>query len=169
MALHYIVDGYNVIKKTAFLNHKKLKDARDALLSFIDKYRPHGSYNNQITVVFDGRDDIFGFKHNYDFCIIFTRNESADDRIKSLIDKTSNPKNIIVVSDDKDIKFYCRSQGAKILGVDDFIKKAYKKFNTSRTSNTEFFELSVWERKKINDELSRIWLKSNEDQIYGKK
>ncbi|MDD5005459.1 MAG: NYN domain-containing protein [Candidatus Omnitrophica bacterium] len=159
MPLHYIVDGYNVIKRTGFLNHKKLRDARNALLGFIDKYRPHGSYKNKITVVFDGRDDVFGFRNNHDFGVIFSKNESADNLIKSLVDKTSNPRNIIVVSDDKEIIFHCRSQGAEILTTDDFVRKAYKKTDTAKTNNTEFSELSFAERKKINDELSQIWLK----------
>lgn len=159
MALHYIVDGYNVIKKTTFLNHSKLQDARDALLSFVYKNRPQGSFNNKITIVFDGRDDVLGFKHNYDFSIIFTKNETADDRIKSMIDKTPNPKNVIVVSDDKDIKFYCRSRGAIIFSVNDFLRKARKKSNVSKTRKGEISELSVLERRKINAELSKIWLK----------
>ena len=159
MALHYILDGYNVINKTAFLNHKKLRDARDALLSFIDTYRPQGSFNNRITVVFDGKEGIAGFAHRYDSCVVFTKNESADTRIKSLVDKSSNAKNIIVVSDDKDIIFYCRYQGAKILPVDDFIKKAHKKTKSNKAKGAELFELSVLDRKKINDELKKIWLK----------
>jgi predicted RNA-binding protein with PIN domain len=159
MALHYIVDGYNVIKKTPFLNHKKLKDARDALLSFIYKHRPHGSYNNQITVVFDGRDDVLNFAHGYDFGIIFTRNESADDRIKLLAEKSENIKNVVVVTDDKDIKFYCSSRGARVFQVTEFIKKAYSKVKPNKTTDIESIELSGFERKKINDELGKIWLK----------
>ena len=158
MALHYIVDGYNVIKKTAFLNHKKLKDARDALLSFIDKYRPHGSYKNQITVVFDGREGVFNFNQNCDFSVIFSKKESADSCIKSLVDKASNPRNITVVSDDKDIVFYCRAQGSGVLAVDDFVKKVDKKLKIAKIQKSEFSELSVLERKKINDEMSQIWL-----------
>lgn len=159
MALQYIVDGYNVIKKTSFLNHKKLKDAREAFLNFIEIYRPHGSPNNKITVVFDGNKDVFDFGHNYDFCVIFTKNESADSFIKSQVEQTQDPKNIIIVSDDKEIIFFCRSRGAKILEVKDFVKKGCKKFQAPKTGKTDFWELSALERKKINEELSRIWLK----------
>jgi predicted RNA-binding protein with PIN domain len=159
MALHYIVDGYNVIKKTAFLDHKKLQDARDAFLSFVYKYRPHGSYNNKITIIFDGKEGVFNFKHNYDFCVFFSKNESADSCIKSIVTKSSDSKNIIVVSDDKDIIFSCRAQGAKILAVDEFINKAYKKLKSSKSNDAEFTELSQMECEKINEELGRIWLK----------
>jgi predicted RNA-binding protein with PIN domain len=159
MALHYIVDGYNVIKKTAFLNHKKLKDSRDALLDFIDKHRPHGSHNNQITVIFDGRDDVFSFKHKYDFCVFFTRKESADERIKAMVDKAVNAKTIVVVSEDKDIKLYCRSRGARIFSVGEFLQKAHKKQSVSKAQDPDVLELSMGEQKKINEELSKVWLK----------
>lgn len=161
MALQYIVDGYNVVKKSPFLNYKKLKDSRDAFLSFIDKYRPQGSRNNKITVVFDGREDVIGFRHNYDFSVIFTKNESADSFIKSAVDKAQHPKNIVVISDDKDIKFYCRAQGAKILEVKDFIKKGCKKIDGPKTRNSDFSEISSLQRQKINEELSQIWLKQS--------
>ncbi len=159
MALHYIVDGYNVIKKTPFLNHKKLRDARDALSSFIYKYRPQGSYNNKVTVVFDGRDDVFGFKQNSDSTVIFSKNQSADDCIKALVDKASNPKTMVIVSDDKDIKLYCRPRGTRIFTVDDFIKKAQAKTKIVKTRQGETPEIGLSEQKKINEELSRIWLK----------
>ena len=47
----------------------------------------------------------------------------------------------------------------EIPSVDDFLKKAHKNTNISRPRNKEVSGLSVLERKKINDELSRIWLK----------
>lgn len=158
MALHYIVDGYNVIKKTPFLNHKKLKDARDALLDFIYKNRPQGSQVNQITVVFDGRDDVFNFKQKHDLPVLFTRSESADDLIKSMIDKAVNTKNIVVVSEDKDIKLYCRSRGARIFSVDDFLNKARKNQNKSKVSDADSREISFLEKNKINEELIKLWL-----------
>lgn len=159
MALHYLIDGYNVIKKIDFLNYKKLKDAREALLRFIDRNTPQGSPNNKVTIVFDGKDDVFSFSHNYDFNVIFTKNESADTCIKSLVDKASNPKNFIIVSDDRDIILHCRAQGAKILAVVDFIKKGYKKNMSLRTQDKEFSELSIVEQRKINEELAKLWLK----------
>lgn len=158
MALHYIVDGYNVIKKTTFLNHKKLRDARDALLDYIYIHRPHGSHNNQITVIFDGRDDVFNYRQNYSFGIFFTRNESADDRIKAMIEKAPNAKTIVVVSEDKDIKLYCRARGARIFSVSDFLKKGQSKIRKSNVQRLDASEIPVSERKKINDELSKVWL-----------
>ena len=159
MAVHYIVDGYNVIKKTPFLDHKKLKDSRDALLNLIYINRPHGSHSNKITVVFDGRDDVLNFKHHYDFPIVFARKESADDKIKQIIDKAVNVKNIVVVSDDKDIKLYCRPRGARVLSVEEFLGKARKKQIPAKRRYLDASELSVLEIKKINDELSKLWLK----------
>lgn len=156
--MHYIIDGYNVIKKTLFLDHRKLRHARDALLKFIDICRPQGSHNNKITVVFDGRDGFFNFKHSCESNVIFTKNESADDCIKSLVDKATNSKTIRIVSDDKDIIFYCRCRGADIISVRDFIEKGCRKLNESKNKAEDFSELSINERKKINEELRKVWL-----------
>ena len=127
MALHYIIDGYNVINRVNFLNYKKLQDARDALLSFIDKYRPQGS--NKITVVFDSKVEVFGSKCKFDVEVIFTKNESADEYIKLLVSNAVNPKDIRVVTDDNDIRFFCRSYGAVILSTGEFTKKISAKIN----------------------------------------
>lgn len=159
MALHYIIDGYNVINKVNLLKDKKLKDARDILLNFIDKYRLQGSSVNKVTVVFDGKAGVSDFRHNFNIEVIFTKNGSADDYIKLLVSKAADPKNIRVVTDDNDIKFSCRSYGAEILSVGEFTKKLSTKISLSKIKNIDFSDVSFLERKKINDELSRIWLK----------
>ena len=161
MGLHYIIDGYNVIHKTPFLDHEKLKDAREALLRFIDKYRPQGSPKNKITVVFDGKDNFLNFPSQFDTHIVFTKGESADDYIKSFVDRSRNPKNLRIVSNDKDLVLYCRSAGSSIISVDIFIKSCCNKKNLRKRKTEGFFELTFLERKKINEELSKIWLKKS--------
>jgi len=162
MALHYILDGYNIIKKIPYLRNKKLKTAREQLLKFIEIYRPQGSHKNQITVVFDGSDEVFvNAKCDYDARTIFSRNQKADDFIKSFVDKSKNAKNICVVSDDKDIRLYCRASGAIIIDVVSFMNKGTepKRKNLSKEDNLDYLKISPSESAKITEELKSVWLK----------
>ena len=122
--MHYIVDGYNVIKQVTFLTGKKLRTGREGLIKFIERYRPHGSKRNDVTLVFDGKAEISSPKVDSEVKVIFSRNESADDKIKRMVERAGNPRSIVVVSDDKQIIFYCRSLGARVLSVKEFLNNA---------------------------------------------
>lgn len=150
-----------MIHRTPFLDHEKLKDAREALLNFVDTHRPHGSTNNTMTIVFDAkaRNSFLNFHYQGDSRVVFTRGESADDHITSLVEKSRNAQNVRVVSDDKELIFNCRSRGARGVSVEEFLKASRKKKLTKQRKAAGFLELSYSERRKINEELGKIWLK----------
>ena len=60
MSLHYLLDGYNIIKQSPRLGPKRLEDGRAGLIAFIEMRQPQGSRNNMVTVVFDGQPGIIG-------------------------------------------------------------------------------------------------------------
>jgi len=163
MSLHYVLDGYNIIKKIPSLNNKKLKIAREQLLNFIEIYRPHGSYRNSITVVFDGSEETYGNDgtYGYNIQIVFTKRQSADDYIKLLIEKSKNAKDFCVVSDDKDIRFYCQALGCKVIDVDTFIAKGKKSGIKRHSEQNDLGYLGIpqVELDKITEELRLKWLK----------
>jgi len=155
MSLHYILDGYNIIKQMPSLTKIKLRDSRGALTSFIELYHPQGSKKNKVTIVFDGSKNVASYKHNYPFDVLFTRDESADDRIRKIIQRSKNPKNVVVVTDDKELRFFVRSLSAQTLSVSDFLSKA--KGDTKKTQDEK--RLSFSTKEKITGELRKIWLK----------
>src|SRR3989338_5877343 len=126
MSLQYIIDGYNIINHPLFIQHasKKINDSRIALLEFIRTNRLCASPKNKITVVFDGSGLSGQISDKTDIGIIFSRRETADERIKRIVENIGNPKNIVVVSDDKEIKFFAQSCGARVLSVEEFINRA---------------------------------------------
>ncbi len=87
--------------------------------------------------------------------IIFSRTESADERIKKMLELNPDLKNVIVVSDDKEIKFFAGSCGAKAQAVEDFIQP--KGRSTQRKVEPEP-EISYSQMHKINEELKKLWL-----------
>jgi len=161
MSLQYIIDGYNIINHPLFTQHapKKIEDSRVRLLEFIRVNKFCASPKNKITVVFDGHSDLSSqILDKTDIDIIFSRRETADERIKKMVEKADNPKNVVVVSDDKEITFFAKSCGAKVLNIQEFINRGKKLINLQRPEPLKP-ELSYTQIHKINQELRRIWLK----------
>jgi len=108
-------------------------------------------------VVFDGYPS--GPLDNQDkgnIMVIFSKAESADERIKKLLELIPNPKNVVVVSDDKEIKFFARSCRAKVESVEDFLDLE-ERASVKRSEPPEE-EISYTQRHKINEELKKLWL-----------
>ena len=126
-------------------------------MDFIRVNRLYGSRNNKIIVVFDGYPDSRYPNPDTEIEVIFSRKESADEKIKRMVAESGNVKNIVVVSDDKEIKFFSRSSGALVQGIEEFLKLKEK----IKEKKEDLFkpELTYSEMHKINQELRNIWLK----------
>ena len=163
MSVHYIIDGYNIIKQIPHLTSKKLKSAREGLVQLIKKYKLTGSAKNEVTIVFDGQPDVVVPRAKIEFEIYFTKNESADDRIKKMIKASPNPSRLIVVSDDKEIIFFARGHRALVSSASKFLSKILKTSNTKKSTQRKF-ELSSNLAREITEELRKIWLDNNADK-----
>jgi predicted RNA-binding protein with PIN domain len=160
MSLQYIIDGYNLIHHPLFNKYtaKKSKDSRIALLDFIKINRLCGSPKNKITVIFDGYPDLSARNLDSDeINVIFSRSQTADERIKGIVEKSGNPKNVVVVSDDNEIRFMVKSIGAKVLSVEEFLSRKEKL--QARIETLAESKLTYSQMHKINQELRKIWLK----------
>lgn len=156
MSLQFIIDGYNITNHPAFKKYANRKsDVREALADLISFRRLSGSRKNNVIIVFDGYPPS-GYTHkltNSSIEVIFSKDESADERIKKIIDRCATPKVMVVVSDDKEIKFSGRAAGVKVLGVDEFV--------TVEDKNMEETKLNYSQMHKINEELRKKWLREN--------
>lgn len=168
MALHYVIDGYNAVNQIEQFIGLKLEDQRNQFIKILETLRPHGSTNNSITVVFDGKSGIYGDQSTVCVKVIFTKDETADDKIKRLVENSKNRKNIVVVTNDKEIKFYVRNVGAEVISVKQFLSKAKKTNSVSLKNGTVVkHEKSKLSNKniskslehKITSEFEKIWLK----------
>jgi predicted RNA-binding protein with PIN domain len=159
MSLQYIIDGYNVIKHSRFVQQLPSRpgDSRVALLESIRTNRLAGSPKNRVTVIFDGYPDTTALRGASDIRVIFTGEESADERIKKIVEVSVIPKATVVVSDDKEIKFIVRSFGARCLGVEEFLGQGRKAQGKAREAQNP--ELTYSQMEEINKELRKIWLK----------
>jgi len=138
----YIVDGYNVILTTRF-KELGMERAREYLLSFCKVFAPH-----EVIVVFDGRDGIF--HHLQD--AVFTKGESADEYIKRWLRKCPKPQEVIVVTEDREIRGVAGSLGARVMSAREFVKgpkRLVSKKSAGRPTGKEAAD--------INRELMEEW------------
>lgn len=157
MSLQYIIDGYNVINHPVFIRSSSLKDKdpRIALPHLIKTKKLGGSIKNKISVVFDGYppgEFIPGTQDN--LTVIFSRKISADEKIKKLVEESSGRKSMVIVSDDKELKFSVRHLGARVIGVDEFISGKDK---AVAARDEESKEITYTQMHNINEELKRLW------------
>lgn len=127
------------------------------MLEAIKRNKLCGSLNNRVTVVFDGYSGISDKNIETDIRVVFSRNESADERIRRIVENFGNPKNLIVISDDNEIKFFARAVGAKAVSVEDFFGAKLNSQVKKRVN--EDLELNFSQKHKITEELKKLWLK----------
>lgn len=153
----YVIDGYNIIHHPAFSkSSNKVRIPPQELLRLIRTKRLCGK--NRATVVFDGYPPAQEAVHGDDeIGVVFSKDHSADEKIKILVERARNPKNIVVVSDDNEVKFIAKALGAKVLGVEQFISQEQK--SRAKAKETAEIELTYSQMEAINKELRKIWLK----------
>jgi predicted RNA-binding protein with PIN domain len=157
MSLHYILDGYNVIKRIPELARLDLRSGRAALYHLIQSRSLQGSLRNKLTIVFDGKEGIGSGNEGSGAKVIFSKGRSADEEIKEIIALAPRPATIVLVSDDRQLQLDCRALGAKRMTVGEFMGRAGGKARARPPA--ESTSLSPSEEYKINAELRKIWLK----------
>ena len=143
------------------LADRPLESGREGLIRFIREQSPHGSARNALTVVFDGQEDVHWPAMNTDIRIVFSRGCSADDLIRDLVERSPDPRQIICVTDDRELALSCRHRGAQTWGVDEFVGAARKPSGRVKNAANDDGKKVVSARaaQKIDQELSALWLR----------
>ena len=137
MALHLIVDGYNLLAQTSRIGggvslHSEM--AREALLRDLAVYRQRKSH--AITVVFDGWQQGWGTErreYRLGLEVIFSRRgEKADQVIQRLAAEFGS--GCAVVSSDREIVDFVRAQGAFVMKAQEFVGKLLERQNSTGLS-----------------------------------
>ena len=148
--LVYIIDGFNVVHRIPTL--KSSSNPWQDLISYIRQKKLTGSKNNRVCIVFDGNPcpDVLGERQ---YQILFSCEREADDIIKERIQRAKNKRQLVVVSDDREIRDFAKRHDATSLRVMDFIK--VKK----NPKKEEGKDISYSVQQEITEELRKIWLK----------
>jgi len=148
--LVYIIDGFNVVHKVCAL--KASPNPWQDLISYIRQKKLTGSKNNKVCIVFDGNPRLDALSERQ-FQILFSCEKDADSIIKEKIQKAKNKRQIVIVSDDREIRSFAKAQGANLLSVADFIKVKQKQ--TKEPDKDISYSL----QREITEELRKIWVK----------
>ncbi|MFZ2938405.1 MAG: NYN domain-containing protein [Candidatus Omnitrophota bacterium] len=160
MSLQYVIDGYNIINHPLFeRSHKQSGQPALNIISFIRQKRLTGSLKNKIILVFDGFPQTSSNNCDYgEVSVIFSRKISADEKIKKIVEESLNRKNIIVVSNDREIKCAVNSLGACSMQIEAFVNKKEKNHKPAKKESLKD-ELNYSQKHDINEELEKAWLK----------
>ena len=164
MSLHYLLDGYNIIHQMPVFDRLKLEDQRSALVRYLEQVRPQGSIKNKVTVVFDGKTGMLSHLHSAVVTVIFSQENSADDRIREIVEESKNAKNIVVITNDRGLQHSVRLSGARINSVEEFLREKARHTNDGkdkdqRSSLGAGKNISHTTGYKITSEMEKIWLK----------
>ena len=165
MSLQYILDGYNILMRLPELFGKgsaiPFEATREGLIRFLTQHRPQG--HNPATVVFDGYAEMkmdWNWLLREGMNVIFSEDESADDRIVRLSEHAGNPKATLVVTDDRELSLRARDFNVKVIPIEAFVSKIVKEQKSSKLPHDDAKKkLSPAEERKITEELRRLWIK----------
>lgn len=160
MSLHYLLDGYNILHQIPKLLDKDVGQQRMILVRDIERFRPQGAGRNQVTLVFDGRPGPVNPIQSTVVSVKFSMDDSADDRIRELVQKSANARLCMVVTDDRALQYSVRAVGAKVLSVKEFLNRMSETGTRSSKSSTK--QLTQREVDRINQELESRWLNSDD-------
>jgi len=153
--LVYIIDGFNLIHRLKELKNSSTPH-RD-LIHYLKNRRLTGSRNNKVIIVFDGKLNWEAKKEVTDFELVFSGSISADEVIEQRVEKIKNRSEVIVVSDDRQVRQTSKTQGARDCRIADFIREKAK-----NSPSREQKQISYLDQREITEELRRIWLKSDQ-------
>jgi len=158
MSLHYIVDAYNVVRHASFIAHGHAT-APEALARCIRDNRLCGSMKNKVTLVFDGYPEQGQFlKQMLDCELVYSQRLSADDYIIEQAQQSSNPRVIVVVTDDRTVQFHVKAAGATVLGVQEFLSRRAARYSGRGSQKDDLPKLSAADAERITKELKKLWL-----------
>lgn len=141
MALHLIIDGYNLIRQSpwlSLLDARDLEEGREALLQNLVGYHQRHR-QHKITVVFDGWQG-GGLRESRDVhqgvgVVYSRRGERADEVIKRMLVKEG--RRAVMVSSDRELQDFADRQGATWVAAGEFETKYLNQPETGWTGDEE--------------------------------
>ncbi|MFQ3597419.1 MAG: NYN domain-containing protein [Chloroherpetonaceae bacterium] len=121
MVKHFLIDGYNLAHKLGIVITKNnLQQVRDDVCRKVSRYM--SQKRSKVTLVFDGRGVLGATEQHHALTIVYTPSgESADARIKKMIDETPAKSSLCVVSSDNEILRYAQVSRAQTMHSEAFL------------------------------------------------
>jgi predicted RNA-binding protein with PIN domain len=148
----FILDGHNILHRDKRLKARLAANQGLAMNSLVVMcQRLQSGKNKKFSIIFDGHPPDGMSAALSGISVTFSYDETADSRIKSLIELSRNPRTVVVVSDDHEIRNFARAHSCSVLSPRQFLDMA-----STTADDTE---------KQIGDDLSvDEWLR-----LFNKK
>ncbi len=121
MVKQFLIDGYNVAHKLGInITKQTLQQVRNSLQQRVSRYMTQKRC--KATLVFDGCGVLDRVESYPNLTVVFTASgESADARIKRIIDETPGKASLCVVSSDNEILRYAQVSRTKTMCAETFL------------------------------------------------
>jgi len=157
-----IIDGYNLLFAIARFGGrpvaKAIEEARARLLDQLIRY--HRSTGEAITIVFDKRKHTGGARAQESLPgirIVYSHPpRTADDEIRRLVEGSTAPRHIRIVTSDRELARACRERGASVVGARTFFTQLT---SVVRRADADEDELRLKQNLPSADELAE-WLEA---------
>lgn len=154
--MEYLIDGYNLIF-SLIKSKESLQTLRQQVIRYLQKKFTSRKLSGM--VIFDGahrRDEESGLSYPSPLIVAYTpKGQSADAYIVEQISIAHNPKEIMVITNDKGLIRHAKSAGAKVMGNDEFIEWLKKKKRPSSTTLMKESPQNIERLEKIFEERLR--------------
>jgi predicted RNA-binding protein with PIN domain len=138
----YIVDGNNVMGQIPGWHRDKSKSRRELLVKLAAFARFEKA---RVTVVFDGGadDEVPDGSAYHGVKVLYAeRGSDADTRIERLVERSTDPRGLTIVTSDRHLAFLVRSNGASVIRSGEFRSRIERRLQSSPTSEDgEQFEV----------------------------
>jgi len=152
MSRHYIIDGYNALHAMRRWEDLSREAKRLAFLRYLDESRPTGSDRNTVIVVLDGyAAALRGIRLSL-VQLVFSGGQEADAVIKERVADLRNPRDAVVVTDDRGLRAAVRSYGAQVMSCGEFFHLKQRKLDRRGAG-----KLGASSSESINNELKKLW------------
>jgi predicted RNA-binding protein with PIN domain len=149
-----LIDGYNVIKRSPKWADLELERARKQLIFFLSNIKWPIPVK-EIKLFFDcAKETGYASRGRFGQIQVCFAKPSADLWIQELIRQSPNPREFLLISDDKELIHTARVHGALCYSVSWLILRGKPKTKESETKSTF---LSAQDYSRINRELSELW------------
>jgi len=128
--LTYIIDGNNLIGKISSLMNLQKKDkqaSREKLVFLLDRYFIQKKAN--VTLHLDGHPG--GRINSSKMKIVYSENQTADEKIKKQISQSKSPRNIIVITSDSNLAQFAKVCSNTVVSSDEFAAEIKKSTSNS--------------------------------------
>jgi len=138
----YIVDGNNVMGQIPGWHRDKSKSRRELLVKLAAFARFEKA---RVTVVFDGGadDEVPDGSAYHGVKVLYAeRGSDADTRIERLVERSTDPRGLTIVTSDRHLAFLVRSTGASVIRSGEFRSRIERRLQSSPTpEDGEQFEV----------------------------